>query len=226
MHRLTPLAQAEIDKLRADGITPTPHEVLHINYLAGRVETPAARLSLARGRPVTVGGATLWPLTLAAADWFDVVGQRLAGRRMQVYALAYAMAHGDSKLPSGFVVAALKVYGWARRLRCRMAELVEAVSQVQQQDSVLDTGETGPKTSPGDISMMLTAMTGIRPEVWEYQCSIAYVLALLDAIVAQNAADGHSTKHDPRIKAERALGLAIMRIKKRHEKEKAAADVE
>ena len=226
MHHITPLANAEIERLRADGIEPTPHDVIHINALAELVETPSTRLSLARGRPVAVGGASLWPLTLAAADWFDAVGQRLGGRTMQVHALAYAMANGSLDLSYDANIAEKSVCRWAKRLRCRMPALVEAVSQVQAQDSILDTGETGPRSTPGEISMMLTAMTGIKPDVWEYQCSIAYVLALLAAIVAQNAADGQSTKHDPRIKAERALGLAVHRIKERHEKEKAAVNGE
>ena len=69
------------------------------------------------------------------------------------------------------------------------------------------------------ISAMLAAMTHIPPVVWEYQCSIAYVLHMLDVIVRQNSAEGKSTKHDESVKAIRNLGMAAWNIKVRWEKE-------
>jgi len=66
--RLASLAEAEIDGLAAEGITPTAAEIVHINALAHLVESPSSRVALARGRPVFVGGAYLWPITLYASD--------------------------------------------------------------------------------------------------------------------------------------------------------------
>jgi hypothetical protein len=214
-HELSDLARAEIDALEAEGIRLEASDVVHINALAQRVETPQSRMALARGIPVPVGGVYLWPMTLAAGDWFQRVGGELRGQRLQTWALAYAMAHGREQLPEDLAAADAAVTAWARALRCRMGELEGAIRQVVQQDDQLDTGETGPSAGPGNISMMLAAMTHTAPDVWEYQVSIPYALAMLDTLIAQNAADGHSTKHDPRIKAERALGLLVNRIRKR-----------
>jgi len=126
------------------------------------------------------------------------------------------MAHGRSTMPQDAADATRAVNEWARALKCRMSELEAAIGAVVEQDEPPpDTGETGQSATAGELSLMLAAMTKTDPAVWEYQCSMTYVLALLDTLVAQNAAEGESTKHDPRIKAERALGLAVHRIKKR-----------
>lgn len=218
---LCALGEAEIQTLEASGIKLTPADIVRINALALRVENPQTALALARGVPVCVGGASLWPLTLAGADWFRRVGGNLGGIKLQTHALAYAMAHGRTTMPDDPATAASAVKAWAKKLTCRHQELDEAIRQVIEQDESPDTGETGPSASVGEISLMLSAMTHIKPEVWEYQCSIPYVLAMMDAMVRQNAANGESTKHDPRIKAERALGLAVWRIRQRHKKEAA-----
>ena len=215
-YRLSPLAEAEVDGLAADGITPTAAEIVHINALAHLVESPTSRVALARGRPVAVGGVYLWPMTLAGSDWFRNVGGNLPGQTLQIYALAYAMAHGRKELPWDAREAQGVVRAWGHSLKCRMAELEAAIGGVVDQDEPPpDTGETARSATAGELSVMLAAMTSTDPAVWEYQCSLTYVLAMLDTLVAQNAAKGESTKHDPRIKAERALGLVVHRIRKR-----------
>lgn len=219
---LSDLAEAEIDALEAEGIRLTAREVVTINAIAARVENPSSRLALSRGNPVAAGNACLWPLTLYAADWFRRVGGNLRGQAQQTRALAYAMAHGREDMPEDAREADRVVTRWADTLRCRKAELEEAIRQVNEQDDRLDTGETGPPASAGDISMMLAAMTHTPPDIWERQCSMPYALAMLDLITRQNAADGESTKHDPRIQAERALGLYIARIRDRHSKKENA----
>jgi len=174
---------------------------------------------LARGNPVAVGGVTLWPLTLAAAEWWATTGERLVSRTIKTWALAYAMAEGRRELPHDIPTAYREVLCWGSKLRCRNQELVEAIGLVQEQDTIVDTGEKGPKATRGELSLMLTAMTGTRPRVWEYLCSMTYTFALLDAIVDHNNADGTSSKHDPSTKALRALGLAMARIRARHFRE-------
>lgn len=216
-HHLSDLAQNEIRQLEADGIRLTAHDIVHIVALAEAACSPRRRLELSRGRPIAVGNVTLWPLTLYAAEWWSEAATAMRSDNDKVYALAYAMANGRSDLPT---VNALDVVDqWRKGLRCRFSELREAISLVQAQDSMLDTGGNGPPASAGEISMMLTAMTGVRPEVWERQCAIKYVVEMLDTIVAQNTADGASTKSDPTVKGLRALGLAVERIRARHAQE-------
>ena len=213
---LSPLAEAEIDGLTADGITPTAAEIVELNELARLMENPVSRVALSRGKPISVGGVYLWPMTLAASDWFRTIGGNLPGQTLQTYALAYAMAYGRKELPQDWKQAQRAVKQWSRKLRCRMTELEAAIEAVVDQDEPPpDTGETGQSATPGELSIMLAAMTKTDPAVWEYQCSLTYVLAMLDTIVSQNAAEGESSKHDPRIKAERALGLVVHRIRKR-----------
>ena len=217
MQYLSQLAEAEIDALQDEGITLTAEQVVRINELAKRVESPRTRMELSRGIPVEVGGAVLWPTTLAGSDWFQRVGCEIGGEKKQTYALAYSMAFGRNiELPPTVKEARDVVGRWARSLRCRYTELVEAIRQVHEQWEQIDTGERGNSASIGEISSMLTAMTGLAPEVWEHQCSVKYVLNMLETITSQNSAEGKSTKHDPRIKAERALGLVISKIRKKH----------
>ena len=60
--KLSGLAEAEIESLRADGIDLTPAEIIEINALSWAIESPESRRLLSRGAPVSVGGVYLWPL--------------------------------------------------------------------------------------------------------------------------------------------------------------------
>jgi len=66
----------------------------------------------------------------------------------------------------------------------------------------------------GDFSVFLAAACGGEPDFWERRCAAGYTHAVFDCIVRQNSADGRKTLADPRLKAERALGWAIEKIKK------------
>jgi hypothetical protein len=216
MRYLSPLAEAEINTLEDEGIDLDAGDVVRINELAKRVESPRTRMELSRGRPVPVGGVVLWPLTLYASDWFQRIGGNLRGETQQTYALAYAMSNGGETLPECPKEAARLIGRWGRSLKCTWNQLVEAIRQIHDQWDLPDTGEKGQAATAGELSSMLAAMTGTPPAVWEYQCSVKYVLAMLDIITSQNAAEGQSSKHDPRIKAERALGLVMEKIREKH----------
>ena len=60
------LAADEFQKLEADGICLTPQEVLDIQALSLDAMGDFDDGFRLRGSPVLVGGATLWPLTIAA----------------------------------------------------------------------------------------------------------------------------------------------------------------
>jgi hypothetical protein len=176
MRRLTDYAAAQIERLHEDGIELTPEQVLTIAAIGRCVESPTARLELSRGCPVHVGGAVLWPLTLAGSDWFTRHEGDLG--KYQLYGLAYAMAYGREPLPEVGVKAAVK--RWAIGLRCRVNELDEACQQVLAQDEQPPavTSNNAPPTF-GDLSAILTAICGGSPDVWEYQCSMRYANELL-----------------------------------------------
>ena len=218
--KLSELAEAEIETLRADGINLTPAEIVEINALGHAVESPETRRLLARGAPVAVGGVYLWPMSLYAQDWFDRVGCYLDGNKQQTYALAYAMAHGrDEGEPLAMEgrMAEKTVARWGKSLKCPLRELNVSISQILQQDEDAEQppDEDAGGMSMGDFSAFLASACGGDPDFWERRCASGYTHAVLDAIVRQNSAEGHKTMADPRIKAERALGWAIEKIKKK-----------
>lgn len=206
-------AQAEIDALLADGIVPTPAECVRISWLGWQVETPEHRLLSARGRPVFVGGVTLWPLTACASDWFRAVGVNLPGR-LQEGALAYAMAYGrdsGTALDVTGRAAEKAVESFVARLRCPAAELTEALSQIlaqgetDEQPPPVDGADTPGEMSAGDMSAFLTAAAGGPPEMWERQVSMAYILEMMRTVAQQNRADDRPLAGDPRVTAVKAL---------------------
>lgn len=216
-HNLESLAAAEIDQLRRDGIEPTAHEIVHIIALVARTNNPRARLSLARGKPVVVGGVTLWPMTLASHVWYEAIGEQL-NVDLRVLALAYAMAFGRRELPYDIAVVRNTLKEWKRDLRCTEQELIEAISQIQGQ-ARWATDEARHRRKPADagrISMMLASLTGTDPKIWEYRCTLSYSLAALDTVLAR-AANQDSVDADY-IRAEKALGLHLKRIRNRHHK--------
>jgi len=208
------LAQAEIDDLRAAGIEPTAAEIVRINWLAWQVQEPSTRLALARGVPVPLGRAYLWPLTMAASEWLSAIGERLP-ERLRDAATAYAMAHGRGdvvSLPYDLPAAQKAVRGWLGALRATPAELSEACQQVLAQGEVDEQppsrNEDGPAPvmSAGEMSAFLTAACGGPPDIWERQCSIQYAIGVLRAVVAQAQAEQGVACQSPAITATKALG--------------------
>jgi hypothetical protein len=225
MHHLSPLAEDEIAALEADGISLTPHDIIHIAALGEQVMNPQTRQELARGRPVPVGGTCLWPLTLSASDWYDRVGSGLAinsarlDTESQQLSLAYAMAHGQAPLPEIASDAIEAIRTWRGTiLHCTGKELETAIQIVQDQDTRQDTGEDA--AGRGELVLALAALTNARPEVWEYQCSINFVVDLIETISAQCLADDKGIKEHRSTMALKALGLAVNRIRERHKRER------
>jgi len=161
MRRLTDYAAAQIERLKADGVQLAPESVLTIAAIGRLVESPSARLDLSRGRPVHIGGAVLWPLTLAGSDWFTRHQDALGSQ--QLCGLAYAMAHGREPLPESDVFKNVK--RWSASLRCRVKELDEACQQVLAQDEQpAPANESDGGQTFGDLSAILTATCGGPPE--------------------------------------------------------------
>jgi hypothetical protein len=216
----------EIDALIADGIQPTPRDIVLINALAWNVETPDHRRAMSRGTPVNVNGVSLWPLTLASHAWYRRVGCNFRGGvfgcslisqdSMRLFALAYAMAFGRSRVfESGATWSAIAA--WAVSLPVRSEELVEAVSQIIEQDQEPEDPPS-PNAKPmsaGALSAFLVARAGGSPEMWERYVSGSYVSTMFNAVLEQARADGDKG-HDPAyLRANRALGWYCERIRKR-----------
>lgn len=217
---LSDMARAEIADLAAVGIIPTPDEVVMIDYLAKRVETPEVRLNLARGRPVFLGRVALWPLTLYAVDFLDRIAPHLPAAD-HGYAVAYAMAFGYSErgeLDIGPAEARAKIRAWAAGLRCTRRQIEEAVRQVDAEDQApeIPKDPTGKPMTLGECSAFLAATNGASPEFWERRCAHTYAAATMTMFILQNNADGQPTKNDPKIRAELALGLYVEKLKRKY----------
>lgn len=214
-YKLNNLARAELDDLRAAGIEPTDDEIIRINGLASEVLSPEARRCLSRGRPFPAGTAWLWPLTIAASAWFEDTGCNL---RDPHAALGYAMAHGDD--PALDTAGEAEVRAWFRRLRCRRAELDLAIAACIEQDEQgeIPRREDDRIPTAGEISAVMVATVGGNPAMWERQCSITYVRAVLETLGEQQRAG--SGKVAPAVaRATMALGMACERIKERGRKD-------
>ena len=187
-YRLSDLARAELDALRAAGVEPTDDEIVEINALAADVMTPDARRCLARGRPFRAGDAWLYPLTIAAADWFQDAGCKMDDPGA---ALGYAMAHGGDELGT---VDQRDVWRWFRSLHCRRGELDLAIAACIEQDEQPETPtrDTDRAPSPGELSATMMAAVGGDPAMWERQVCIGYVRGVLETLGAQQTAGtGH-----------------------------------
>ena len=219
---LNPLAAGEIDDLRADGIEPTPAEIVKLSYIGWQTQRPHSRLEQSRGAPIPAGNVTLWPMTMHACDWYRTTGCRIG---LDNYALAYAMAHcyegADALDCRQRLRCKLRVTAWAATLRCTMQQLQEAMSQVIAQGEDLEMPpepQSSPRVSLGDISARLATMTGIAPDFWERRCSREYAIAALTTSMAQANESGKPLPTDPVVKGTRALGWAAEKIRRRHER--------
>ena len=136
---LHPLAQTEIDKLRAHGVEAlTYDEVAALHERALEVERAAASEGLPTGltRPVRLGpGAdqTLWPMTCAAMDALARVEPWVGDDEAEAArAVGWLLAHGrDLPLLERATLTradfAAAVRDWARRLPVTAEELAAAV---------------------------------------------------------------------------------------------------
>jgi hypothetical protein len=204
-------AAEAIESLRAQGCAVTDSDVCRLNALAWHIETPQLQRELSRGRPVQCGNVWLWPLSLAAQDWYLETGERFA---KPLFALAYAMAHShDEALDTATQRDVLR---WARRIRATRAQVQTCIAQVLTAGEK-DEEPVAAKDVPscGHIASVLAACCGGSPKDWERNCSFDYARRFLTLHFDQQQADGKSGISPEVARAERAFGWAINRIGKR-----------
>jgi len=230
--KLSELASAEIDELRDQGMYPTDQDIVTINALAWEIQNPTNEILSARGEPVRIPGAVLWPLTLQASDWWSDYGKWFTTLDEQTKALGFLMAHGRrvclrSRLATRSV-ARRAVFAWGRHLPCTFAQLQIAVGSVleQMRTSGDDTNQADEepdrtsggepdRTSSGELIAFLVSSTGLDAEYWERRVSVPFINEQVRVIVKQLQVDDKPSKDDPRIIAERNMGFALKEIKER-----------
>ena len=222
---LTDLAADEIERLEADGIHPTPQEVLTIQQLSLEATTDDDDTgSLARGTPYEVAGEWLYPLTLAGNAFYTENETLAANDRERLYLLGYAMRWGRDRqrIYERGREALRAAHKWANGLRCTLDELIECMDKV--------VGDAPPKVEDGQgeeegdarrmkLSLMATALVGGNPEDWEVQCSFDSVCKIIETAVAHKLASNGSAVSDSRILGLKRLGLYSQEVRRNHGKQ-------
>lgn len=226
--QLSERAEAELETLKDLGIVPTWQEVVEINHLSWLTQSPSSEMSSARGEPMLIPGAVLWPFTLQAgsewgriAEWFDGVDDNAK-------AIGYLMAHGRRSCLRVRLAsrdsARRAVFHWAKKLPCTQGELNIATASILEQMQGIENevparedqaDDDGANTTTMELVSYLVLNTGLDADYWERKVSISYIHEQMRAIVRQGMADDKPQKDDPRIIAERNLAYAIIQIEKR-----------
>jgi len=209
--RLNDKAEEAINSLRSQGCVVTDADVCRLNALAWRVESPHIMRELSRGRPVQCGNVWLWPRSMSACAWFEDVGCRCKDTEL---ALGYAMAHSHSDtLPTA---TSKDVVRWGRTVMATRQQLRIAIAEVLAQHKLDEQPPTrGDAISLGDLSAVLVASCGGKPDDWERLVSLEYAREMVTTHIAQQAADGKRGLSPEVARAERAFGWAIAKIRKR-----------
>jgi hypothetical protein len=214
---LSELAAATLDELRSLGITPSDSEIVRLNALGWDVEHKGVRSMLSRGKPIECGGAWLWPMTIAADEWYAEIG---SGIDPEEYAIGYAMAHGSDPLLMGRT--GRDVRKWARSLRCSRRELQTAIYEVSRQTVYPEVyreakpGGDAPMTAQERVSIMIQHFGGAAAH-WESDVAHGYIAALVSVADAQQRAGERDNPVKQRAVA--AFMFHVEHIKARHAKE-------
>ena len=216
MSNVAQIAQAEISQIQNEGIQPTLEEIVWLNQLGQKVESPGSETDpVLAGSPVKCGNVYLWPFTIQGGEWYDKHATRLFKReKMQRRALGFALAHGrDATLPPAYTSPSLRARGaffstlvdyesakyavnaWAAQAGCNARELEAAIVRLipqMQYPHQIKRPPAGDVMSDAQLIAEVTAGTGLPMEYWLAHSS-DYVIMTLTAIYAQQGAGGGET---------------------------------
>jgi hypothetical protein len=161
---------------------------------------------------------------LAAEAWWQEAAKRAKGGADHMILLGYAMAHArnqDALDATPFDAAGKTAEKWCKGLRVRAKELSVAIDEVIAQDEDLprikgprDRQESG--LTAAQLVAILSASTGIKPDVWEREVAVGYLREQLRAVAAQQAADGGGGLKDSEMVATtRQMALYVEQIRQR-----------
>lgn len=215
------LAVAELDALRNDGAEPTWQEVADVIALCRRIQSPEVRLMVAKGLPVRIGGAKLWPLTIRAAAWLDAAYGAFSDPAWCGRSVAYAMAHarmaGDSAWPCTSAAVRATVRRWWRNLTATEREVVEAIRQIEAQSSDAPEAKANRRKRAVEILSRYCATTGYDPATVEgLRVDVAAQVVIAVHAAAQDA--GEDMRDSDTLDAEHGLGVLLARIRARYGK--------
>lgn len=186
---LSSQAEAEIEALRAEGVTLSDSDIIAINALCWEIEKPELRVSLARGKPVKCGNVWFWPLTVHSGTWWNEIGCELDNSEC---ALAYAMAHRDDDL---YTVTEEQIKQWFNSIKATRGEIQIALSIVIENSRRDDLPiKDDDKITLSQLAQMMVDNHGGTFDMWERQCSIDYIRNFIDTTSKQDEADHKKTR--------------------------------
>lgn len=176
MSNVAEIAQAEIERLKADGIECTLEEIVWLNDLGRKVESPAGRVDYAlAGFPIRCGNLVLWPFSIASGNWFDAVCKMFKTEAMQLYCLGFAFANARNpdvqwETLNDYHGVRDTVNSWALHTGCTAAELKAAISRVLPQMDYphpIKAKARNDEPKPTSFIADLVAGTGLSAEYWQ-----------------------------------------------------------
>ena len=219
-------AETAISDLRAEGIEPTPDEIVWLDTVCRAFDDPPGGNFLPGGTPVKVGpDIWLWPFTVSSSRWYSIVGEWFAGDddAWQLWVLAYALANGKRPLHATTYAETRRVVDeWVNGITVDRRQLRKALERVQSDIETSDYEQGNPsKTGDGateeDIVQMLVAQVGGTPDMWTTDVTLSYAVGQLRKVNAVRAAENGEPLYatDPEIRATRELGWAMICIRRR-----------
>lgn len=93
----SPLAQGDLEDLRAEGLKPTDEDVLRLHALACRITASGETNAWNAPRWATAGGAIFHEPTMAARFWYAYAKRYAADADTEDWLFAFACAHGRER---------------------------------------------------------------------------------------------------------------------------------
>lgn len=127
----SPLAQSDLDDLRAEGLKPTDEDIIVLHTLANRITQGPETTAYNAPRWATAGGVVFWEPTMAARFWYGFAKQYASDADMEDFMFAFACANGrergylDNLHDLGEIEKALGDF--ISSLECTKAEMIRAV---------------------------------------------------------------------------------------------------
>jgi hypothetical protein len=213
---LNEVAAAEIKSLLADGITPTPEEIVRLNDACREAECPTGISPAAIGRPTRLTeGRWLWPFTIAAGEWYEWACDTLP-EDYHLAALCYSREHAREEgvfLTLYSLAEAKKALNeYSRGLNATLDEILLAVKEdVDAPEPQGDVDADGRE----NIVKLLIALCGGDPDYWLHRVSQRYAIAQMETAIQIAKAGGPNVTVE-QAQAERAVGKVLIEIHKAH----------
>ena len=203
--------EAELTKLKADGITPADLEASELAALVracDRCDNPFSAVNAeAAGFPVRVcEGVTLWRLTAGACIWLDEYARRWWGEDTAHYkwAVFYAMHHAREAGAFLALTDEADAYRAIRAdilgLNCTEEEIMAALKGFGDDDGARKPSALVTQADWRNLAQQLEGQTGIEAEKWLWERAAAYIAQanrrLVDFAVASGGGKAERMKDE------------------------------